>query len=160
MVVKKVLSSLVILMLSIGSASALEIPGKVFYSIKRTGDVVSRDMVLDLPARGEGDIVLRSASRNFSMTAKKSFTKRKRGQKTFYMVYIMKAPDSVGGQKSAMIFKGTYLRGKNLATYYGDMYSKKINDDQEVEELEGLEEKEDCLEGYEFKGGFSFEIEI
>ena len=151
------LYSFVVSFLLVGPASALEIPGKVFYSIKKTGNIVSRDMILDLPMRGQGDIVLRSTSRNFSIKAKKSFTKRKRGQKTFYIAYTMKAPDSVGGQKSAMVLKGTYLRGKNLATYYGDIYSKKIKDEQE---LEGLEEKEDCLEGYQFKGGFSFEIEV
>ena len=69
----------------------------------------------------------------------------------------MKTPDSVGCQKSAMVFKGTYLKGQNLITYYGDIYSKKIEDENE---LNGLEGKEDCLEGFEFKGGFSFEVQI
>ena len=153
----KVLVSLLFFVLSIGSVSALEIPGKVFYSIKRTGDIVARDMILDLPEDRKGKIVVRSPSRNFSLEVKKSFTKRKRGQDNFYLAHTMKAPDSVGGQKSAMIFKGTYLKGKNLITYYGDIYSKQIKDESE---LNGLELKEDCLEGFEFKGGFSFEVEI
>ena len=154
---KKVLVSLFVFLLSIGTVSALEIPGKVFYSIKRTGDVVSRDMILDLPEGRKGDIIVRSPSRNFSLKVNKSFTRSKRGKETFYLVHTMQAPDSVGGQKSAMVFKGTYLKGKNLVTYYGDFYSKKIEDDSEIN---GIEEKEDCLEGYEFKGGFSFEAEI
>ena len=37
------------------------------------------------------------------------------------------------------------------------IYSKKIEDENEINGLEG---KEDCLEGFEFKGGFSFEVQI
>ena len=56
-----------------------------------------------------------------------------------------------------MIFKGTYLKGKNVIKYYGDVYSKNIEDENEID---GIEEKEEHLEGYDFKGGFSFETEI
>ena len=153
----KMLASILLLFLSMGSVSALEIPGKVFYSIKRTGDVVSRDMILDLPEDRKGKIVVRAQGMNFSLEAKKSFTRVKRGKETFYLATTMKAPDFAGGQKSAMVFKGTYLKGKNVIKYYGDVYSKNIEDENE---LDGIESKEDCLEGYEFKGGFSFEAEI
>ena len=153
----KMLASLLLFFLSVGSVSALEIPGKVFYSIKRTGDVVSRDMILDMPEGRKGKIVVRAQGMNFSLEAKKAFTRSKRGQDTFYLATTMKAPDFAGGQKSAMIFKGTYLKGQNVIKYYGDVYSKNIEDENEID---GIEEKEDCLEGYEFKGGFSFESEI
>ncbi len=153
----KVLASLLFFFLSVGSVSALEIPGKVFYSIKRTGDVVSRDMILDMSEGRNGKIVVRAAEMNFSLEAKKSFTRSKRGKDTFYLATTMKAPDFAGGQKSAMVFKGTYLKGKNVIKYYGDVYSKNIEDEKE---LNGIETKEDCLEGYEFKGGFSFEAQI
>ena len=153
----KMLASMLLLFLSISSVSALEIPGKVFYSIKRTGDIVSRDMILDMPEGRKGKIVVRAEGMNFSLEAKKSFTKSKRGQDTFYLATTMKAPDFAGGQTSAMVFKGTYLKGKSVIKYYGDVFSKNIEDENE---LNGIEEKEDCLEGYEFKGGFSFETEI
>ena len=154
---RKMLACVLLCFLSMGSLSALEVPGKIFYSIKKTGKIASRDMVLDMPEGRRGKIVVRSASRNFSIEAKKSFTKTKRGQDIFFLAHTMKAPDSVGGQKSAMVFKGTYLKGQNLITYYGDIYSKKIEDENEINGLEG---KEDCLEGFEFKGGFSFEVQI
>ena len=97
---------------------SVDAQGKVFYVIPE-GDLVTREVTLTVPACGQGSIVISSASGWRSETTT-FFTKRHGDHTTFVVVF----KDPQGDNPNRYLtFKGSYVRGKNLAKYWGDMYN-------------------------------------
>jgi len=111
--------SLIIAVMAFSShvfAESIEAPGKIVYKMP-SGELVTRDVALSVPARGEGDVILRGS--NSDLVATDFFTKESHGQILFFVVF----KDFPGAQEGEIsVFKGTYLRGSNKAYYYGDVY--------------------------------------
>lgn len=97
---------------------AVEAPGYVFYKLP-SGELVKRETTLVVPARGQGDVVLRSETR--TTTASRFWTETSAGKTTFH-VQFNNPPGAP--ENTVLLFKGTYLRGTNKALYYGDVYKK------------------------------------
>jgi hypothetical protein len=100
-----------------GSAKAVGVtaPGAVFY-IDAAGELVKRDVTLTVPVQGQGEVSLSSAKWSASTT--RFLTTKYHGRTVFYVVF-----DDVGPKHKSLLLRGTYLRGSNLAAYWGDMYT-------------------------------------
>ena len=101
-----------------GNLQAAEAEGQVFYKLP-SGELVHRDVTLEVPSRGEGDVILRGETTEF--TSIKHFTVKKKGKTTFYVIFKETSPE---GKVVYKVFRGAYLRGTNQAKYYGDIYVK------------------------------------
>jgi len=90
--------------------------GKVFYK-NEAGEIVKREATLTVPVKGEGEIVL--ASGQWSASTSDFFTVHRHGHKIFYVVFR-----NVGEQfaHKPVLLRGSYLRGSNLAAYWGDLF--------------------------------------
>lgn len=117
----------------------VEAPGKVFYKMP-SGEIVERKVSLQVPARGEGKVVLKWASGELPA---ESFSTRKENGRTIFYVRFTNVPHAPTG--TVMVFKGTYSRGSNLALYYGDIF------------VRGSEHPE---REWNYIGGFEFKAEI
>lgn len=96
---------------------SVDAQGKVFYVIP-DGDLVKREVTLTVPACGQGAVVISSAS-GWRKETTTFFTKHHGGQTTFVVVFQDPQGDN---PNHYLTLKGSYLRGKNLATYWGDLY--------------------------------------
>ena len=118
-------------------------------------------MILEVPARGEGDVILKSQNSGFELIAKKFFTRKAKGKTTFYVVFDgLKRPGS-NGPETTMVLKGAYLRGSNMALYYGDIYKRK-GTPSEIINQKGFFEGDflNKRKGFSYLGGFYFKSEI
>lgn len=100
------------------TALGVEAEGKIVY--KKEGALVERMMALSVPARGEGDIVLRDGEGS-EWVASKRWSHEAFNQVTFNVVFP-KPEGELLGMRSKLWFSGTYLRGDNKAVYYGNIY--------------------------------------
>jgi hypothetical protein len=100
------------------AAGSVEATGKVFYK-KPSGEIVQREMSLEVPSRGQGQVVLKWESG--SLVAD-SFSSRQESGRTIFYVLFRNVPFAPAGTE--MAFKGTYSRGTNVALYYGDLFSR------------------------------------
>ena len=100
-----------------GSAKAGNVaaPGAVFY-VDATGELVKREVTLTVPEKGQGEVSLSSAKWSASTT--RFLTTKYHGRTVFYVVF-----DDVGPKHKSLLLRGTYLRGSNLAAYWGDLYT-------------------------------------
>ncbi len=145
-----------------GSAMAVdsvEAPGKIFYKMP-SGEIVKRQAALVVPARGEGDVVLKVG--DHEKVAHHFFSTHKNGRVIFYVVFVR---DHELEEGYAKVFRGTYLRGTNKAIYYGDIFkvrSEGHRNDELVNELEDSMEEGDEHPHHDatYLGGFKFKALI
>ncbi len=116
-------------------------PGSVFYKMP-SGEIVTREATLLLPARGEGEVKLQYAD---TEVVAASFSSRKENGRTIFYVLFRDPPGAPAGTE--MVFMGTYTRGSNLAVYYGDMFTRGAG-------------FTDPHQGWSYRGGFRFETVI
>lgn len=142
--------TLIALLLS-AKSFAIVAPGKVFYLIPQRNEIVKRDMSLSVPSRGEGDVVLISSSGS-ETKATDFWTEEANGRKIFYVLFAaIKNPTDPSSESISMLFVGTYMRGGNLAAYYGDIY---------LGETLSTVEMAKTLNGFKHIGGFAFKSDI
>lgn len=149
----------------IGSiALAAEVPGKVFYKMP-SGEMVKREVKLDVPARGQGKVIFKTTNHNLESHAFK--TKKAHGRTIFSVLFL----DPPGApEHTAMVLTGTYMRGTNYVVYYGDIYSKTYDGDKQS--LQGEQMLDDVLaahddatstasqDDWKFSGGFKFSMPL
>jgi hypothetical protein len=117
---------------------ASPVDGKIIYKLPN-GQLVKRDVVLEVPSRGQGEVIL--SGQNFEWRTDKFRSYTKKGKTTF----IASFETDFMNLKSTIVFKGTYLKGSNELIYYGDFYKKK-----------GHNLETEDLAGFVFQGGFKF----
>ncbi len=146
------------------SVSAVEVPGKVIYKMP-SGELVRRDVSLDVPPRGQGKVVWKTA--NYRVESHAFKTKKHLGR-TIFSVLFLNVPGAPEG--TAMALVGSYLRGSNEVIYYGDVYGKHISNQSEAEQnpeglLDELLKSHETLDhgdekDWHYAGGFKFGKEI
>ena len=138
---------------------AVEVPGKVIYKMP-SGELVRRDVTLDVPARGQGKVIWKTA--NYRVESHAFKTKKHLGR-TIFSVLFLDVPGAPEG--TAMALVGSYLRGTNEVIYYGDVYGKRVEDPSEVSQnpediLDKLLDTNSGGEGgdkdWHYAGGFKF----
>ena len=146
-----------------GQLQAATADGEVFYTLP-SGEFVEREVTLEVPSRGEGEVVLRGSTTE--LRTETFFTVQRKGKTTFYIVFETTSPN---GKKAKKIFRGTYIRGTNKAVYYGDIYRKSYghggdDDDHEEDDDDNDDWKSpaklDSLGSKSFVGGFRFAVDI
>lgn len=153
--------------LFISSASfAVEVPGKVFYKMP-AGELVQREVSLDVPARGQGKVILKSAHHSLESHA---FKTKKVNGRTIFSVLFLNPPGAPAN--TAMVLTGTYLRGSNYVAYYGDVYSKPFTEETQQTQIQGerlldevlnlhdIAQAEQGEESWKFSGGFKFGMKL
>ena len=138
------------------SASAfmpsVEAPGVVFYK-HPDGNIVHRKAALLVPERGQGKVVLKAGGKSADGAA--FATKKRQGRTVFSVVWT----DLPGAPKdTAVLLRGTYLRGKNVASWYGDMLSRKIDPARREASVKEILESDD--ETLAYVGGFGFSAKV
>ncbi len=126
--------------------------GSVAYKMP-SGELVSREVSLEVPARGQGEVVLRSGDWEVRTTNFKSGELH--GRKVF-VVSFENVPGAPAGTKA--VYHGTYMRGTNRAIYYGDVWATAASE----EEQQSNQEFELSLDTAKLThvGGFYFATEI
>jgi len=104
----------------ISSAYAVAVEGEVFYKLP-DGTMAVRDVILDVPEKGQGEVVL--SGKSFEWRTKKFKSKTKNGQTFFKIVFNVEFEE----KKSIQIFKGTYFKTSDHIKYYGSIYKKEDN---------------------------------
>lgn len=103
--------------------------GGVFYKMP-SGELINRDASLEVPARGQGDVILRSG--DLALTAHGFKTAHKGDRTIFYVVFL----DPPGApENTAIVYRGSYLRGSNGAKYWGDVFTKHFEKTGELADL-------------------------
>lgn len=133
---------------------AVDAQGKVFYVVPE-GDLVTREVTLTVPACGQGNVALSSSS-GWRVESNTFFTKKENGQTRFIVIFQNPKGDN---PNKFLTLRGSYLRGKNLAKYWGDLYTVTFpegtpNQLQEVERLTHLHHYGTHA------GGFAFKAEV
>jgi hypothetical protein len=100
------------------SALATPVDGTITYKLP-TGDLVDRDVVLEVPSRGQGEVVL--SGKSFEWKTKKFKSYKSSGRDIFVAVFNTEFM----GKKSKLIFRGTYFKGNNKLIYTGNIFKKK-----------------------------------
>ena len=126
------LFSLVSLSLLSFSALAADVEGSITYKIP-SGELVSRDITLNVPSMGQGEVVL--YGKNFEWKTKDFFSYKKLGKNVFVAAFQTEFMNF----KSTIVFKGTYMQGTNEIVYTGDFYKKDGHDVIVTRDLEGFE---------------------
>jgi len=121
-----------------GALHAAQVEGSIFY-LKPDGEMATRDVTIDVPARGQGEVVL--SGNGFEWRSDNFWTVENKGRSIFYVSF----QSEFRGQQFTTVFRGTYLRGTNQLRYYGDFYKKS-----------GHEADFKNLSTYKHSGGFEF----
>jgi len=106
------------LLLSLSNAFTIEVDGEVFYQLPN-GKMAVREVTIDVPPKGQGEVILSGKSFEWKSTKFKSFNKF--GQDIFTVVFDTEFEEV----KSKQIFKGTYFKTDDHIKYYGNIYEKK-----------------------------------
>lgn len=133
----KLLIIISILLISLTSF-ANNVEGELFYTMPN-GDLVTRNVTMTVPSRGEGSVTLSGES--FKWETENFWSEKTNNETFFYAVF----KTSFQKFKSTIIFKGTYLKGTNKIMYYGSMYKK-----------DGHHDVDKDLSGFDYSGGFNF----
>ncbi len=115
---KKIFSAL-LLTFSI-SAFATPVDGTITYKLP-SGELAERDVTLETPSRGQGEVVL--TGKNFTWKTTNFNSYETSGKVTFMAIFDTKFM----GQQSKLLFKGTYLKGSNKLIYAGNIFKIKKN---------------------------------
>jgi hypothetical protein len=135
---------------------AVEVKGAVTYKMPQ-GQLVNRDVILDVPPMGQGKVKWIS---NGKVSESHSFRTRKVNNRVIFEVLFV---NPVGAPpETAMALSGSYLRGTNGVIYYGDFYGRKIAKDADFAAVEaewsssdGIFEQSNASE-WTHGGGFMF----
>lgn len=86
------------------------------------GNIVTRDCSLWVPARGQGDVTLKCG--DWSTSSKNFYVDKNFGKTNFSVIF-----DNMDGAPEGMMawYTGSYLRGKNQALYYGDVFTSTMD---------------------------------
>lgn len=136
--------------LTVVAEASIDAPGKVFYKMP-SGEMVTRDVTLEVPSMGQGKVVLKGS--NFSLTADRFFTVHHNGRAIFYVVFSG-FPTSKEGEIA--VYRGTYTRGSNLAIYYGDVFVGQDNQDDDAM----VNALSDGNDDFKYIAGFYFKAEV
>ncbi len=98
------------------ASASVEALGEVFYKMP-AGNIVKREITLVVPMQGKGDVSLKTSTQEIK--ASKFWTEHAHGKTIFY-VAVENPPGAP--ENTIALFKGSYLRGTNVAVYYGDVY--------------------------------------
>jgi len=120
------------------STFATEVNGKLFYTMP-SGELVKRTVTLEVPARGQGEVVL--SGNSFEWRTTNFWSDNVNGEDIFYAVFKTEFKEF----KSTIALKGTYIKGTNKILYFGTMYKKS-----------GHHEVEGDISDFKFSGGFKF----
>jgi len=122
------------------SAAAWSKPvsGELFYK-KPSGDIARRAVTLDVPSRGQGEVVL--SGNGFEWSTTDFWSTEQNGQTVFTAAF----QTEFMGMKSVIAFQGTYLKGANEIIYSGNFYKR-----------EGHGAVNQDISDFKYNGGFSF----
>jgi len=118
------------------------VDGTIAYKLPN-GELVKRSVTLEVPSRGQGEVVLRGEK--FEWRTSKFWTVKKAGKTTFIAAFKTQFRQF----KSIIALKGTYLKGSNKILYYGDTYKKS-----------GHKDFDKNLQGFRYSGAFKFEYDL
>lgn len=133
----KILIMLSSLLISNLGFSAL-VDGEVFYKVS-SGELSARDMRIEVPSRGKGEVVL--FGDGLEWRSKIFKTIRVAGQSIFIVAFKV----DYRSKKSTFVFKGSYINATNQIRYYGDIFK-----------ITGHSFDLNNLAGLNFVGGFNF----
>lgn len=156
MLLKKFLLAIAgVALLSTGAmAESVTAPGKVAY-IMPSGELVKRDISIEVPARGEGDLFMLAGGQKIKAHAFKTI---KANNRTIFAVLFINPPGAP--ENTAAVYYGTYMRGTNEAIYYGDIYSKTFDGNSQQSENDLLEHWDDVTHDVKHIGGFYFSAPV
>ncbi|MBD63730.1 MAG: hypothetical protein CME62_00860 [Halobacteriovoraceae bacterium] len=103
------------------SAFAVPVDGVVTYKLDN-GNLVDREVTIDVPARGQGEVTLIGENMELKTTHFKSVEVM--GRKVFTIFFTT----DFNGKKAVLVFKGTYMRGENYLIYTGDIYKARASE--------------------------------
>ena len=109
---------LLLMMLLSSNVLATEVTGKIFYATP-DDELAVREMTLEVPARGEGEVILRGEKVEWKTDKFHSFDEN--GRKVFVADFDVER----NGQKKVLSFRGTYIKTADQILYYGDFYKVK-----------------------------------
>jgi hypothetical protein len=112
---------LISLLVSSSAFAATEVAGKIFYKIPN-GNLETRLATLEVPSRGEGEVVLKAGQ--FEWRTSDFSSREAHGQQIFEATFNVEWQ----GRISQLKFVGTYIRAENKIVYYGDFYQVKTDD--------------------------------
>lgn len=133
----------------------VEAPGHVFYKDKE-GALVKREVTLSVPPRGEGELVLSADGWRASTTH--FFSQEVAGRIVFTAVFIKPFGEH---SQSSLVINGSYVRGTNMAVYWGDMFKTKTEIEPEM--LASLKSSPSSAlhdHCFEHVGGFKFKADV
>jgi hypothetical protein len=122
-------------------AFASQIEGEMTYKTP-SGNLVDRVVTIEVPSRGQGEVILLGQKFEWKTKAFKSFVVN--GE----TIFIAAFKTQFRNFKSTILFKGTYLKGSNKIIYAGNFYKKTGH-----KNLENLEN----LSGFNYSGSFRFD---
>lgn len=98
--------------------AATQVPGKIFYKLK-DGNLANREVTLEVPSRGKGEVVLRG--NNFEWRSTQFSSVNVHGKEVFKVDFPVTWQD----KEVTFKFTGTYIRTNDKVLYYGDFYKVK-----------------------------------
>jgi hypothetical protein len=129
------------LLLVTNVAFASPIDGEMTYKTP-SGELVDRVVTIEVPSRGQGEVILSGQKFEWKTKAFKSFVVN--GE----TIFIAAFKTQFRNFKSTILFKGTYLKGSNKIIYAGNFYKKTGH-----KRLENLE----SMSGFDYSGSFRFD---
>lgn len=105
-------------LLSFDLIAATQVPGNIFYKLKN-GNLANREVTLEVPSRGVGEVVLRGKS--FEWRSTKFSSMNVHGKEIFKVDFPVTWQD----KEVTFKFTGTYIRTNDKVLYYGDFYKVK-----------------------------------
>ena len=111
-------SLLTVLILSSFIVQAKPVEGTMTYKLP-SGELATRDVTIDVPAKGQGEVSLNGKS--FTWKTKKFGSFTRKNQTTFWSAF----KSEYNNKKFTYLFVGTYLKGSNKLIYAGNYYKKK-----------------------------------
>lgn len=151
-----------------GTTSVLA-DGKVFYKMPSTGAIVKRDVQLSVPSQGKGDVVLyvKSSSAEDSSTvamikADDFFSTHHNGRVVFYVVFKNPPHSPANTMK---VFRGTYVRGTNVAIYSGEVFSRTYSSERSMrmvftKDIIEFKTFDKVPSKFSYKAGFWFKAQV
>ena len=112
------------------------------------------DATLIVPRMGDGLIELSFAGHNY--VTENFFSRKVNGRVVFYVVF---SNENCDGSVEKMSMMGTYVRGNNVAVYYGDIF-KKTYSATAVKTPLSLDGIRDLFKKANWWGGFYFEAPV
>jgi hypothetical protein len=140
----------------VAAAQSVDAPGNIFYQMP-SGEIVTRDATLRVPARGIGNVELIASGGSF--VAERFFSREANGRTVFYVVF---ADYPGASEDDRAVYRGTYVRGSNLALYYGDVFvtdHRNCETDAAIESLFGADSAAE-FDDATYVAGFSFSATI